>query len=529
MVGAVTFDKVRVDTIFASLDRSDLPGAAVGIAIAGTPVYRKGFGLANLELPCALAPTTRMRVGSITKHFAALAYLLLCEDGKAAIDDRVGTFLPELHPVARDVTMRQLMGHTGGLRDVFTIYWQFSGRERPTTSSELLAMYSQIDDVSFSPNTDWNYSNGGYLLVGSVVERITGQSLEDVLRERIFEPVGMRDTLLRRWDTDFVPNSASTHALNAAGAYQRMTLGVALGAEAGLVSTVDDLLMWLAHMAAPKVGTPASWLALTTPLVLDNGTSTGYGLGLIEGSYRGAKVIWHGGGVAGGNAEMVKVPAAKLDLAVMVNRDDVSARQFAEAVLDACLPDLEPVVPGARGPQANGVFRSPTTGRVIELTVKGGAQIGAIDAAEMSFEPAGERLLRPAGRYASKDVSITLAGDATWPDAIGYSHYGNHDTLAAVPRAAAQTADAIAGAYRSAATETSVTIEPAAGGAWLCSTGRFGSVRLALHPLADGIWRVVTPTPIDRGGGILSFDRERGGFSFSNANTRALPFRLAPA
>src|SRR5256885_5489535 len=118
---SVDFDEKKIGAIFSDLDQCHLPGVAVGIAIGGKPVYRKGFGLASMELPVVLSPSTRMRIGSTSKHFTAFAYMLLCEEGKAGIDDPIGKFLPELHPVARRVTMRQLMGNTGGLRDVCDI------------------------------------------------------------------------------------------------------------------------------------------------------------------------------------------------------------------------------------------------------------------------------------------------------------------------------------------------------------------------------------------------------------------------
>src|ERR1700720_4491723 len=105
----IAFDEKKVDAIFTDFDQCHLPGAAVGIAIGGRPVYRKGFGLASIELPIVLSPSIRMRIGSTTKHFTALAYMLLCEEGRADVDDPIGKFLPELHPVSHKITMRQLM------------------------------------------------------------------------------------------------------------------------------------------------------------------------------------------------------------------------------------------------------------------------------------------------------------------------------------------------------------------------------------------------------------------------------------
>ena len=211
----VELNEQKIDAIFADIDQCHLPGAAIGIAVNGRPVYRKGFGLASMDLPLVLTPGIRLRIGSTSKHFTCCAYLLLCEEGRAGMDDPVGKYLPELHPVTQKVTMRQLMASTSGLRDVDDIFLQFNdsygwdgGAARSVRSADLLALYRSIDDVNAAPGTAWIYNNGGWLILSTVVERITGQSLEQVLWERIFEPVGMHNTLLRRVDTDFLPNTA---------------------------------------------------------------------------------------------------------------------------------------------------------------------------------------------------------------------------------------------------------------------------------------------------------------------------------
>jgi D-aminopeptidase len=325
---AVDFDERRIDAIFGEVNQCHLPGVAVGIAIGRTPVYRKGFGLANLELPVVLSPATRMRIFSTTKHFTSLTYLLLCEEGRARIDDTIGQWLPEMHPVMHAITMRQLMGHVSGLRDAHDICWHLGGLGQRMGSGDLLSLYRDIDDTNSTPDTRWSYNNGGYLLLTAVIERILSRSLEEVLQERVFSRIGMHDTVLRRSDFDFVPNSATLHMTDAHGNYDRSYLGTASAGEGGIVSTVDDLLRWLAHMDAPVVGTKTDWELLKSPLVLNNGTSTRYGLGLLPGRYRGVDTIGHPGGGLGGNAQMIKVPSVGLDIVVLSNRHDVSAIEF---------------------------------------------------------------------------------------------------------------------------------------------------------------------------------------------------------
>jgi hypothetical protein len=127
------------------------------------------------------------------------------------------------------------------------------------------------------------------------------------------------------------------------------------------------MLRWMSHMDAPVVGSPATWAAMKTPWRLANHHSTGYGLGLFIDHYRGVETLWHAGGVIGGNAQMLKVPAAALDIVVLVNRGDAKATLLANKIIDACLGGLSPIKEPFSGPFVTGTFRSPATGRVLRL------------------------------------------------------------------------------------------------------------------------------------------------------------------
>lgn len=532
---AVEFDERKIDGIFADINQCHLPGAAVGVAIGGVPVYRKGFGLASMELPVVLSPSMRMRIYSTTKHFTCLAFMLLCEERRASVDDPLGRYLPELHPVAHKVTMRQLMGNISGLRDVKTIWCQFSGMRHDVPIVDLLSLYSDIDDLDFAPGTTCSYNNGGFLLLTAVIERITGKRLEEVLRTRIFEPVRMHDTLLRRFDTDFVPNSATMHVTRAVGGFDRSYTPGERAGEGGIVSTVDDLLTWLAHMDAPVVGSAATWEAMKTPQKLANGTSTGYGFGLMIGQYRGVDIVHHGGGGMGANAQMLKVPAAGLDIAIMVNRHDVSGIALGNKILDVCLPGLTSIKESADAPVASGLFRSPTTGRVVQLGQASNAafpwasdrrRIATVDGTEMLVEPDSSGVLWPVGAYAVTKQAITVIGDRQCPSAIRLSDFGNVDDLKRLePISADHALTAIIGRYRSETTRTTAEIHTTGETKLLSTQGAFGSAQFTLECLADGVWRARSTNAVTPWGGILSFDAERTLFRFSSFGLRALMFR----
>lgn len=521
---AVKFDERAIDAIFAAVDQCQLPGAAVGIAVDGTPVYRKGFGLANAELPVALTPQIRMRIGSISKHFTALAYLLLCEEGKAGIDDPIGAHLPEVHPAMRRVTMRQLMANISGLRDAHDITWQFSGRGLPVTSAEVLALYRDVADANASPGAAWIYCNGGYLLLSAAIERIAGQSLETFLKERIFAPIGMHDSLLRRWDSDFVPNSATLHTQIAPGRFNRSYLGSALAGEGGIVSTVDDMLRWLAHMDAPTVGSPATWSSIKTAQRLSNGTVTGYGFGLITARYRGVETLYHAGGLMGGNAQMLKVPAAGLDIIVMVNRSDVMGVSLVDRILDACLCDLDPVA-NLKGAQfASGTFCSPTTHRVVRLFAKDGQQFAWIDGVDTQLEADAQGMLYPVGIWRHHKRTLSLTGDPQNPTALAMTYFGNSDHLLRAAPMERPDLTAIAGRYRSEETGVEVTISADQAEANFITRGPFGSAKHRLDCLARNIWRVRSLSASPREG-VVVFDDDSTTMRFSNDRTWALPLR----
>jgi D-aminopeptidase len=528
----VRFEEEAIDSIFRPLDQNRLPGAAVGIALGGKTIYRKGFGLANMELPVVLTPNIRMRIYSTTKHFTCLVYMLLCEEGRADMDEPIGRHLPDLHPVTQNATARQLMGNNSGLRDACEIRWLFSGTDRGIPSEDLLSLYKDIDDANCAPGTTWCYNNGGYQLLSAVIERIEGRPLEDVFRARVFEPAGMCDSMLRRCDTDFVPNSASMHTKGITGHYQRTYLPGALAGEGGIVSSIDDMLRWLSHMDHPIVGSEATWSQLKTPQILRNGVSSGYGLGLVRSRYRGIETLSHSGGGLGASSQMLKVPSAGLDVIVMMNRPDVSSVDLVNRILDACLPDLLPVDEPTELAIGDGVFGCASTGRVIQLSaappnhprIKEGRPMVAVNGLDIPVQPDNRGVLRPVGSLEHLKLEFVPQGDPRRPASIVFSDFGNLTQLTRLSSENEPAPEEIGGRYRSDTTQTEVAIVNTPEGLRLHSTGRFGAAHYKLEALAQGVYRCRS-TDLFPWGGVLLFDRDGGGFRFSSYQTWALRFR----
>lgn len=486
MSASLKFDADRVDELMAPFDTGHLPGAALAIAIDGTPIYRKGFGLATMELPVRLAPDMRMRIASITKQFIGFLYLLLCEEGNAGLDDEIGLYLPDLGATNSSATVRQLLGHTSGLLDSIDVSFLVHGSGKRITDEEMIGFYQEQDQRFFAPSERWSYNNGGYILVSRAIERLSGRSLEDLLVEKIFAPIGMHDTVLRRWDSDFVSNSATLHMLTPSGKWTRDYMGMELSGCGGLVSTMDDMLRWLKHLGQPVIGSAESWRLLCEPQQLRNGASTGYGLGMMVGDYRGLAIVHHAGRVRGGNAQLLKVPELGLDIALAFNRSDTMAAATVNEIIDACVEGLAPLTISPAGGPLTADYRSPTTGRVVQLSALGPAQRASIDGGPpmpMVAEEEGILDLPAAARFLSQ--RLVCYGDG---GALELVEFGAVDRLERVEPE--QDGSAFPeDVFSHPGFAATARFLPSEAGARLLIEGRFGSNAYLLSPVCRGVWR----------------------------------------
>lgn len=508
MTQIARIDSAALDSLLAPHDHTDAPGFAVGVALRGGPGYRRGVGMASVELPVALSPSIRMRIGSTTKHFCVLAVMLLVEEGKLGLDDSPRLYLPELPAWAQPITIRQLMSHTSGMRDSLDLLLVAAGPGKPAAADTQLKLLASLDSVNFAPGTDWSYNNGGYVLLSEIVERLSGQGFGDFLRERILAPVGMHDTVLRELDTDLLPNSATLHVPLPGGGYARGIFGVPIKGEGGIVSTVDDMLRWLRHMSDPIIGRPETWREMRTPL-----TTHGYGLGLLSDRHRGLRTVHHSGGVIGGSCQMLKVVDHELDIVAMTNgKGALELYALIDAILDACIPGLPPAPADMPGAVIEGDFHSPATGRVISLIGHDGAQ--AINVGGMVL---------PARRDADGTISVSIIpsdlelrpiGDGSAMDLV---EFGNADRLERVTPPAQAALAPLLGAYENPGAGMEATITQDG----LRLRGPIGALDYGLEPVGPDLWRTVPPPGLPLGG-TLEFGAD--GFAFTTGRTSRLQF-----
>ncbi len=522
--------EAALDDLFSAFDRTDAPGLAVGVAQCGTPIYHRAFGLASVELPAALTPSMRMRIGSTTKHFCCLIVMLLAEEGRLSMEDSPRRHLPELPEWAEAITLRQLMSHTSGMRDSLDLIMQFSGVGRSVPDGAQLALLVSQQDVNFNPGESWNYCNGGYVLLTEIVERICDQPLAMVLQERVFGPADMQDTLLWPLDTDLLANSATLHVPTLTGGFSRGVFGPPIKGEGGVVSTVDDMLKWLAHMDAPTMGSAATWAALKTPYVLNNGASSGYGLGLFVSEYRGTRIVHHAGGVVGGASQMLKAPDHDLAVVILTNRSGViDPTTLTKRVLDLLIPNLASDPPSDRpAPLPLGAYYDATGGTAIAVTGSGETTAAEVFSSVVGFEAGTRSWVSSSVAYpAELQAVVDGAGRAAELDLCVF---GEHHRLPAVtaPTSAGTLKDSgLEGVYVCRPAHAKATIRVEGHLATLHMRGSFGGVDYQLQPLTTGVWSCKTGNPLLPLGGILEFGSDHSGFRFSSVRTRRLAFERA--
>jgi CubicO group peptidase (beta-lactamase class C family) len=306
-------DPARMDQIVESSAANRKFTGAVLMARGGQVLFSKGYGYANLEWNIPNTPDTRFRLGSLTKQFTAASILLLEERGKLNVNDPVKKYMPDAPAAWDKVTIFHLLTHTSGIPS-FTGFPDYAKLEPfPSTPAELVARFRD-KPLEFAPGEKWAYNNSGYVLLGYLLEKITGQPYEEFLTENIFKPLGMTDS---GYDSNsaIIPRRAEGYVAAKGGfqhaGYINMTVPFSAGA---LYSTTLDLLKWQQGLYGGKVLQPASLAKMTTPFKND------YAFGLVvDTPPSGHKRFSHGGGIEGFNTELEYYPDDKLTLVILGN------------------------------------------------------------------------------------------------------------------------------------------------------------------------------------------------------------------
>jgi len=328
----------RIDALFSDWARDRQPGASLAVVSKGEVVLKKSYGLADLEHNVPLSSSSVFYICSITKQFACTALLMLEQDGKLSLEDEVQKHLPELPRFEQKLTIRHLLNNTSGLRDELTLLlFSGIGFEQAISRDDLFDMVTRQKTLDFPPATRYRYSNSNFMLASVIVERVSGEDFRAFLTKRIFKPLGMNSTRLCDDNSELIPNVARPYSRDQGGAWHRNLALVELSGDGGILSSVDDMLIWHANYRQNRLPVPDLMQKLATRGRMVNGHSVTYGLGLRTPEYRGHRAWMHGGGWPGYTHELVHFPDDDLGILLFTNRDDTRSTYLTRSIADIWL------------------------------------------------------------------------------------------------------------------------------------------------------------------------------------------------
>jgi CubicO group peptidase (beta-lactamase class C family) len=310
--------------------KQQIPGLALLVSHRGQPILEKGFGLANVELGVPVKPETVFQSGSVGKQFTATAVMMLVEDGKLGLDDPLSKYFPDGPDWWREVTVRELLSHTAGLTD-YPKHFDF---RRDYTEDELLDIVERIPPA-YPPGSKWSYSNLGFLTLGILIHRVTGEFYGDLLQERIFKPLGMTATRIIN-EADIIPNRSSGYRLVDGHIKNQRWVAPTLNttADGSLYFSIVDLAKWDAALYGERLVKPVTLELMWTVAPLRSGTPNPghYGFGWFIQSQSGHRLVEHDGQWQGFEAQISRYIDDGLTVVVLANLGSAKPDKIAHAV-----------------------------------------------------------------------------------------------------------------------------------------------------------------------------------------------------
>ena len=329
----------QIDPLFADCNRPDVPGASVLVALDGKILISRGYGLANLDPKTPAAENTNYRLASVTKQFTAMCIMILKDRGQLSFDDPLTKFFPDFPEIGKTITVRQVLNHTSGL----VAYEDLMPPDttKPILDAGVLALLKTQHGTYFTPGTRYRYSNSGYALLAQIVEKISGQTFAAFLKENIFTPLHMDNTIAFEDGISTVTNRAYGYKPTDDGfvfADQSMTSAV-LG-DGGIYSSILDCYKWDQALYTEQLVTSATLAEAFTSGRLADGSETNYGFGWRLSELNGLKCINHTGTSTGFNNAVYRIPEKRLSVVVLSNRTGKNSHDAAPKIAEMILEKI---------------------------------------------------------------------------------------------------------------------------------------------------------------------------------------------
>jgi CubicO group peptidase (beta-lactamase class C family) len=352
----------NIDAIFAPIVAPASPGAAVLVVKGGKTLFQHSYGLRDLHSAAKIDPRTYFRLASCSKQFTAMAIMLLVHDGKLGYDQKLTDIFPDFPAYGKSISIRNLLNHTAGLQDYETLMEQPGTKGKWTDDhqiqdAEVLSLLKQTDYGMFPPGTQWYYSNSGYVVLGLIVGKVSGQSFPEFLYQRIFRPLKMEHTVAYVKGQNQITNRACGHTKegNTWKQTDQSSTSATLG-DGGIYSSLEDLAKWDEALRTNKLLRKEEMQPALTPITLQltsknidaqprwpansdrpEGTAVSYGFGWFLDPYRTHARMWHYGETMGFHSYIVRFPDDHLTIIILCNRTDIAPETFALQIADLFL------------------------------------------------------------------------------------------------------------------------------------------------------------------------------------------------
>jgi CubicO group peptidase (beta-lactamase class C family) len=326
-----TGQKEVIDVLFRDYS-GDVPGAAVAVVRNGTVVFERGYGMADREAGVMMTAGHNLRLASMTKQFTATAIEILAERGRLNFDDPLTRWIPSLPPYAAGITIRQLLTHTSGLVD----YEDLIPKEQTgqISDQDVLRYLEAQNHTLFPPGSQYRYSNGGYVLLGLIVERASGISLGEFFRREIFTRAGMTSSVVMEPGVAIPMRSFGYAAEGDRWVRRDQSVTSATRGDGAVYSSVIDLARWEDALRRATIVRPATLRQAFTAATPTDEPGTSYGFGWRIGSYSGQQAIWHTGETSGFTNAILRLPDAGLMVVVLTNRAGGDPLKLARQIAD---------------------------------------------------------------------------------------------------------------------------------------------------------------------------------------------------
>lgn len=331
----------RIDSLFASYAQGSNPGLAVGILKGGQLVFSKGYGLANLEHGLPFTPNTVSDIGSLAKQITCFAIVLLAQRKQLNLDDDIRRYLPEVPDFGHTITIRHLVHHTSGLREIYGMLEIMGWKQGDVVrQEEALNLVRHSSELNFLPGSRYAYCNTAYMLLAEIIQKASGRKFEDWMREEIFRPLEMNDTYVMDIQGELFPRCADSYTMSEQDVWIKLYDNSTVIGAGGIYTTLPDLARWCNNYRDGKLGGKATIQQMTQRGILNNGDTLNYAFGLETLPYRGLKRIQHTGASAGYRAALLYFPEADLAILVKSNFANFNSQITCERIADLLLADF---------------------------------------------------------------------------------------------------------------------------------------------------------------------------------------------